>query len=298
MGDEVGALAVYDRVIQQHPGDAAAYRGKAMWLAKKARLEEAARVLAQAAQVAEADTTGQGLMLNRAAQGLADAGLLLKARGSDEAEPALRQVLGLANRLWGEASSTTCDLRINLAEFYFDRGRYKDAEVLYLEELELHPETREVGRRFLVPFRRPPLWYLAQCLVKLYEVSGQPEKIPLLRTKVTQYYHQAVEKLRRGAAEGNLDALDQLAWLLATCEEDAIRDGTAAVDFAEKAVAFTSRTYAPYLTTLAAAYAETGQFEKAAATQKEAINLMKVEKEKDYYAARLRIYASGRPYRD
>ena len=53
--------------------------------------------------------------------------------------------------------------------------------------------------------------------------------------------------------------------------------------FAEKAVAATNRKTPADLDTLAAAYAEAGQFEKAVSTQQEAIALLQTEAEKDDY---------------
>jgi hypothetical protein len=63
-------------------------------------------------------------------------------------------------------------------------------------------------------------------------------------------------------------------------------------------VAATNRK-APYnLDTLAAAYAEAGEFTKAVSVQKEAIALLRDEKEKKDFASRLKLYESKTPYRD
>jgi predicted Zn-dependent protease len=70
-----------------------------------------------------------------------------------------------------------------------------------------------------------------------------------------------------------------------------------AVRFAELAVAATSRTNAAYLDTLAAAYAETHQFDKAVAAQQEAMALTQSEQEKEDLASRLKLYQSNTPYR-
>ena len=76
-----------------------------------------------------------------------------------------------------------------------------------------------------------------------------------------------------------------------------IRNGTNAVRLAEQAVAASSRTNANFLDTLAAAYAETHQFDKAVSTQNEAIALLSNEVEKSDYKSRLKLYQDKTPYR-
>jgi eukaryotic-like serine/threonine-protein kinase len=289
-GDGAGALAVFDRAIQQHPTNAACWLGKGVWLARSNRLEEAAQTLARAAQLAAADTNSLGLVLNQVARALAYVGANLKEQKSVEAEPALRQALALAIRLWGEANEDTTDVRARLAQLYFDLGRYDQAEPLYLKEFELDLESTEAGGV-------PPMKEPRQRLVKLYQATGRPDKTPALQAKVTQAYRQAVERLRQAAKSGDPTALNQLAWLLATCEDDAIRDGPAALSLAEKAVAATNRKDPVYLDTLAAAFGEAGQFDKAVAAQKEAIALLSDETEKQDFASRLRLYEAKKPYR-
>jgi serine/threonine protein kinase/tetratricopeptide (TPR) repeat protein len=71
----------------------------------------------------------------------------------------------------------------------------------------------------------------------------------------------------------NAVLLNEVAWTLATSPYQEIRDGSNAVVLAEKAVAATSRTNVSVMDTLAAAYAEAGQFDKAVATEKKAVVL-------------------------
>ena len=68
-------------------------------------------------------------------------------------------------------------------------------------------------------------------------------------------------------------ALNHIAWILATCSDKSYRNGSRAVDLAEKAVkAFRS---AATLDTLAAAYAEAGRFDDAVKIQEESIDIQK-----------------------
>jgi WD40 repeat protein len=88
------------------------------------------------------------------------------------------------------------------------------------------------------------------------------------------------------------------AWSLATAPDSRARDGQTAVQLAEKAVAATQRKDPMILDTLAAAYAETGQFTNAVAVQREAIALLATDTEKADYGSRLKLYESNIPYRD
>ena len=84
----------------------------------------------------------------------------------------------------------------------------------------------------------------------------------------------------------------------ATCPYSAVRDGPRAVGFAEKAAAATNRKDPNILDTLAAAYAEAGQFTNAVTVQKEAIALVQDAKMKGDFASRLKLYESSSPYRE
>ncbi|MCI0630137.1 MAG: tetratricopeptide repeat protein [Phycisphaerales bacterium] len=70
-----------------------------------------------------------------------------------------------------------------------------------------------------------------------------------------------------------IDALNNLAWLLATYPEAAARDGRRAVKLAQRACDLTGNTHAGNLDTLAAAYAEAGNFAKAIETARQAHKL-------------------------
>jgi len=110
-------------------------------------------------------------------------------------------------------------------------------------------------------------------------------------------FPQAIAAFRIQADGGEVDAQNALAWLLATQPDPKLRDGRRAVTYAEKAVVATRRENAEYLNTLAAAYAEAGEFVNAITVQKEAIALLRTEKEIEGYASRLKLYESSLPYR-
>src|SRR5262249_3009675 len=94
-------------------------------------------------------------------------------------------------------------------------------------------------------------------------------------------------------------AFNNLAWLRATCIKSELRDGKKAVDFATKACELTNWKDCQFLDTLAAAYAENGQFEEAVKWQQKALDHPDFKKEKQEEGLRRReLYASGKPFRE
>ncbi len=93
------------------------------------------------------------------------------------------------------------------------------------------------------------------------------------------------------------DAYNSFALLMAACREAKFRDGEKAVEFATRACELTKWKDPRFLSTLAAAQAEAGDFDAAVWSQKRAIELVTVEQEKDDYRSRLALYQAKRPHR-
>jgi hypothetical protein len=130
-------------------------------------------------------------------------------------------------------------------------------------------------------------------LLQLY-LSGFQSSLKQSELEEAKAYRDKLLALKIRSAE----VLNEVAWTLATAAEPEWRDGSNAVAFAELAVAATSRTNASILDTLAAAYAEAGQFDKAIATQKESIAALTSEENRQAFESRLKLYEAKTPYRD
>jgi serine/threonine protein kinase/Flp pilus assembly protein TadD len=90
-----------------------------------------------------------------------------------------------------------------------------------------------------------------------------------------------------------------LAWLRAACPAAEFRDGAKAIENATKACELTDWKDHNYVATLAAVYAEVGDFVAAVKWQKEAIDLSgedKSDKWQPGYELRLKLFQSGKPY--
>ena len=96
-------------------------------------------------------------------------------------------------------------------------------------------------------------------------------------------------------------AHNSLAWILATCPEPHIRDGAEAVRLAERACELTDYKAPANLDTLAAAYAELGQFDQAVKTAEKALRLAQKARKTESaegIRARMELYKAKRPYRE
>ena len=94
-----------------------------------------------------------------------------------------------------------------------------------------------------------------------------------------------------------MEALNGRAWLRATCPDETYRDGAKAIEDATKACELTGWNDLYCLDTLAAAFAEAGQFDKAVECQEKAIELAP-DDEKEDLGTRHKLYQERQPYRD
>ena len=88
------------------------------------------------------------------------------------------------------------------------------------------------------------------------------------------------------------------AQIWATCPDASLRDGKRAVESATTACELTGHKEANGLVTLAAAYAEKGDFAAAVKWQTRAIELEKNATTKNEYRKRLKLFEEKKPYRE
>ncbi len=83
-----------------------------------------------------------------------------------------------------------------------------------------------------------------------------------------QHWRQALQQ-----TPDDVDALDQLAWTLATCREASVRNGKEALELARRAVALSHSKNPDVLGSLAAALAEMGRYNEATTVAERAMGL-------------------------
>jgi TPR repeat protein len=144
--------------------------------------------------------------------------------------------------------------------------------------------------------------------VKWYRRAAEQGNEMALTTLANYYYvgmggvpkdtGEALKWYRISADRGDWLSQNYVAWILATSSDPKIRDGRMALDYAEKVVAASKRSDPNSLDTLAAAYAESGQFTNAVRVQKEAMQLLHEEEKRKDFESRLRLYELNTAYRD
>jgi tetratricopeptide (TPR) repeat protein len=120
------------------------------------------------------------------------------------------------------------------------------------------------------------------------------------------YQHQGryvdAEQAYLGASKAQpawAPACDSLSWLLATCPDDKARDGKRAVEYATTACERTGWKDPFCLDTLAAAFAEAGQFEEAVRYETRALDDPALKGDLRMAAKRrLELYRQNKPFRD
>jgi len=195
--------------------------------------------------------------------------------------------------------------RLKLAMILTKEGKLAEAREQYEMTLRLDPQNPDAQFGLA--------WTLMQS-GKFEESARQFAEVLRLRPDAQAHYNLALLLSLQGRSGEALEhyraavslapswatALNDLAWVLATDPTPERRNGTEALELAKKACDLTENKEPQFLGTLDACYAETGRFQEAIATARQAQTLALNRgqiKIADSAAARLKLYESGRPYR-
>jgi tetratricopeptide (TPR) repeat protein len=161
----------------------------------------------------------------------------------------------------------------NLAKALLQKGDVGDAVIHYRKLLELQPDNIEV-----------------------HNIVG---------TFLIQQGHikEGVEEWQKVLAiqPDNGNAMSNLAWVFATSPDDSLRDGAKAVQLASEALHISGGRIPIILRTLAAAYAETGDFSKAIETAQQGVELANSQGNSSLATelqGNIALYEEQRPLRD
>lgn len=161
----------------------------------------------------------------------------------------------------------------NLAKALLKKGNVADALVHYRKLLELQPDNIEVHN------------IVGTVLIQQHRI----------RDGVEEWQKVLVIQPDNG------NAMSNLAWVFATSPDDSLRSGVKAVELAQEAVRISGRRIPLLFRTLAAAYAETGEFSKAIQTAQEGIELANNQGNPDLATelqGNISLYQEQRPLRD
>jgi len=288
-GKRAEAIASYRRALALDPGsaEAHAYLGSALasegqWdeaithfeIALKVRpenaelhdwlgmaLREKGRTEEALAHFREAVRLGPGLAMAHFNLGRA-----LKQQGKlDEAVPHYRRAIALDPRLAAAHNA--------LGSALGSQGQVREAIREFRETLRLQPDNEEAHNNLGLALR----------------MTGE-------RDQALAEFTAALA--RKPDWPG---PMSEIAWILATHPDPARRDPAKAVGLAERAADLTGRRQPVILDTLAAAYAASGEFERAAATAQEAASLAAAAGATALSSdieGRLALYRQKKPYRE
>lgn len=313
------ALADFDRALKLAPDHVPTMEAKAAALARLKRFDEALALLEQARKLAPDSVEP---LVERArvfefredhAAALAD---LNEAQRLDPANPVVLLLRADVYRQTEEYDKAMADvdralrLRPGLemalrfrAALLADQGKYPEA-IAQLESL-VAKSPDDIESRMQLAY----LYTLDRKQQKSIEIftdilRKDPKNVAALRGRADTYlgigkhaeaiadYEQAV-KLR----PDDPGILNNFAWVLATSPRDELRNGRRALEMAERACKLTEYQQAHILSTLAAAYAEIGDFDNARKWSEKAVELGS-EDQKAALRKELESYLARKPFRE
>jgi serine/threonine protein kinase/tetratricopeptide (TPR) repeat protein len=206
----------------------------------------------------------------------------------ENAELWLSKSMQLAPEVLGEGNAWTLHHMFVLGRVYMIQGKYQQAK-------EILTNLREEGRR-MYSDDYPTVRGAALRIIDIYAMQEQSDKLQ----------DWCSQELQRLAQVGDGDdssmaiILNHLAWLQATYPSDTIRDSAKAIENARKACDLTGWNKANFIDTLAAAYAEAGNYAAAVTEQERAIELVTHRRDISIpsgFERRRNLYKSGRAFR-
>jgi tetratricopeptide (TPR) repeat protein len=240
--------------------------------------------------------------------------VLRSAPNSEDVHYRLGYILCLQKK-WPEAGVQFGEaLRLNpdnpyahkyLGDTLVAREKFDEAGTEYATALQLRPDDVVIREAMALLVKKAET---AKALASLYEtLKSQPTaeahaRIAALRTTQGKFqdaieHYLAALRLKPDSP----DALNNLAWLLATCPDGHIRDGAQAIEQAGHACTLTDFKQAIFVGTLAAAYAEAGRFDDAIATAQKACILATESGDQDLLKRNqelLVLYRAHQPYHE
>ena len=141
-------------------------------------------------------------------------------------------------------------------------------------------------------------FFKTEIRIRLYSVARPTQRTPFELSPFAEAAARLVQALR--LQPDSVDTLNDLAWLLSTCPEAKVRDAAKSLQLASHAAELSGRKNPGVLETLAAAYAEGGQFAQAIKIVEEATKLCDPASQQDLLET-LRncrqLLESGKPVR-
>jgi protein O-mannosyl-transferase len=202
------------------------------------------------------------------------------------------------------------DARNNLGAAFFEKGEVPQAVAQYQVAVKLKPDDADAHDNFayiLIQSGNAKA-AIAQCRAALklrpdYANARKNLAAALVQTGQTDEaiaQYQKALAIQPGLVEAQT-GLARIAWALATSPDPSARNGTKAVELARQADRCAGGHNAETAATLAAAYAEAGQFPEAIGNARRALQLAAAQQNSALVAAleaELKLYQAGLPFHE
>jgi len=279
----------YQKALQMEPDNPDIYNELGVVLARLGKTGEAERLFA-GAQQKEPDTADQYAGLGRA---------LLRQGKLEQAEKAYRRAVGMAP---GNA-----DIH-NEFGFLLARQGLFDEAVTHLEKtLQIKPDMAEtrvnLGRILLRQGKTEKAAAHFREALKVWpdlaDVHADLGRILLSQGRLEEAATHLKKALR--LEPDRVNAMNNLAWILATHDDKRVRKPDEAIRLAERAGELTRYKSPHILDTLAVAYAAAGRFSEATGSAEKAVELARASGQQqlaDAIRSHLLLFEAGKPYRN
>ncbi|HUA39785.1 MAG TPA: tetratricopeptide repeat protein [Candidatus Sulfopaludibacter sp.] len=317
------AIGYYRKALQINPNWPDALNNLGMALAARGRFDDAIENYRKALQIAPNDT---GVLDNL--------GTAFTAEGRiDEALGCFREALAIDPNLAGvynnlgillakqgqvtgaiehyqkaiELNPARTEFYNNLGNLLAAQGRSAQAVEQFQKALEVAPDDAKTHYNFANLLFGQEQWGAAiehyqQALKQMpdsvhahYQLGLALQCVGESQAAIQQF--QQVLKLD----PFHITAQNDLAWILATSPDASLRNGSKAVEVARRAVQLSAGTSPQILDTLAAAYAEAGQFPEAITTARQALDLSVAQSNKTLTGLiqnQIQLFETNAPYRE
>ena len=199
------------------------------------------------------------------------------------------------------------DAQVALANALLQKKRIDDAIVHYQKAAAMRPDyfLARYGLGHALLEKGQLSAAIEHCRAALLIRPGNPDCHTILAIALDESGHsvEAIQHYERALeiSAQSVSALNNLAWLLATCPDSSLRNGARAIQLAQQADQLSGGTNALVLRTLAAGYAEAGRFEKAIENARAATRVAQMQRDNSLAATleqEIALYELGLPYRE
>ena len=240
-------------------------------------------------------------------KGRANLGLALLRNGTlDEAIVELRRALELdpGNR---EARKNLSEAENKLGAQFYSQSQWEEAVRHYTAAATADPAAADAQQNLgMALWRQGKMAEALAALTEAVRLDPQFFEAHFHLALLFQAQHQTARAIPHfraalNAKPDHAETAGRLAWILATYPDSNLRDGQGAVQLAKKACELTAYKFAMALDALAAACAETGDFQAALTHAQKGIDLARTAGDENLAASirtHLETYRAGRPYRD